>query len=387
MNERIQSFVASRKAQLFQQLEEVVNVNSHTGNLPGCLQMLDWFEGHFKESGLTEGGRVAGLEDRPHVILNNGVETGPRVLMVGHVDTVFPIDNPFQTYEERGETIHGPGVSDMKGGLLLAAATCAGLRELGLLDQLHISLFLSTDEETQSRTSKQLLLDHCATGFDMALIFEGGRKNGNLVYARKGVGRYLVTVEGKSAHAGISHKDGVNAIEGLASKVLAIQKLTDYDRGVTLNAGRTAGGVSRNTVAPTAWAEFDLRVEHAEDAPRVDAAIREICETEQLPGSRTLLEGGLGRPPWPENDGSHALAAHWVETAAALGMEIAGQPTGGGSDGNFTAAAGIPSLDALGPVGGNPHTPEEYIERTGMTDRLYLNLVALSRWINEGKSL
>lgn len=374
-------FAQRNEARLFQDLEHVVNINSHTGNIPGCQVMLDWFEAHFREMGLREGGQVAGSPERNHLILTNGVEEGPHILLVGHVDTVFPKEHFFQTFEQRGECFHGPGVSDMKGGLLVAAGALGALQESGMLSRARVTAFINSDEETQSLSSKHLLLELCGEGADIALVFEGGRANGNLVKSRKGVGRYFIHVTGKAAHAGMNHDKGINAIEDLAAKVLAIQGLTDYDRGITLNVGKMEGGVGRNTVAPEASAEFDLRILHPEDEGVVDDAVRNIALEPHVCGTQSRLEGGLGRPPWPENEGSEELASHFIQSASGLGQNVGAQPTGGGSDGNYTYKAGIPTLDALGPVGGNPHTPEEYIVASSLAERVALTAYGIAEWI------
>lgn len=376
------AYAEALESRLYSDLEHVVNINSHTGNIPGCQKVLDWFEAHFREQGLTEGGQIFSKGERNHLILNNGVETGPHILIVGHVDTVFPVDHPFQVFERRGECFHGPGVSDMKGGLLVAAGALGALKKLGWLHKARITAFLNSDEETQSKTSKDLLMELCETGPDIALVFEGGRANGNLVKSRKGVGRYFITVKGKAAHAGMNHEKGINAIEDLASKVVAIQQLTDYDRGVTLNVGKMEGGVGRNTVAPSATAEFDLRILDPADEMPIDEEVKRIATTPSVPGTESTVEGGVGRPPWPENPGSEGLASHFTGAATELGQVVGAQPTGGGSDGNFTHKAGIPTLDALGPVGGNPHTPEEYIVAKTLVDRVALTSFGIAKWID-----
>ncbi len=375
--EQIREFVEGREAQMWADLEALVNINSHSENPEGCQRVLEWFEAHFRANGLTEGGQVAGPGGRKHLILTNGVTEGPHILLVGHVDTVFPVDHPFQRFERRGEHFHGPGVSDMKGGLLVAATALGALQHIEALSKFRVTAFINSDEEVQSRTSKELLLELCATGIDVALVFEGGRSNGDLVKGRKGVGRYFLRVTGKGAHAGISHADGVNAIEDLSAKILGIQNLTDYSRGITLNVGKVSGGVSRNTVAPEANAEFDLRLIHPEDGDRIDAAVRKIATTPHLEGTETSVEGGVGRPPWPENPESESLASHFIGCAHRLGQDVGARKTGGGSDGNFTYSAGIPTIDALGPVGGNPHTPEEYIVASSMVERAILTATGM----------
>ena len=375
-------FAAHHGDTVLAQLREVVDVNSGTGNLPGVRAMLDWYERAFRDAGLTDGGPVEGLEGRPHVLLRGGGggEGAPRILLLGHVDTVYAPEHPFQRFEVRGERAHGPGVSDMKGGLLVAAWTVRALREVGALAGARITAFLNSDEEVQSPTSRGLLAELCrAERFDMALVFEGGRRTGALVRARKGVGKYVLVTTGRAAHSGMNPEAGINAIEELAAKIVPIQALTDHDAGLTLNVGTFHGGVGRNTVPPEARCEIDVRLWRPEDEVAVDAALRSIAAQVRLPGATTRIDGGVGRPAWPPNDASDRLAAHWAAAAQALGQTVDAETTGGGSDGNLTHAAGVPTLDALGPQGGNPHTPEEYIEIRSLGERIALHTVALGR--------
>lgn len=380
--ETLRTIVIAEAPQMVSNLEQICNINSHSANFDGNVEMLKWFKTHFSRSGLTEGGFVYGHKDRPHLVMHNrrdGVRQPPfKVLLVGHTDTVYPIDHPFQRVRFDGEFAHGPGVSDMKGGLLVAAAAVFALKQAGLLNNIEITAFINSDEEVQSPTSRHLLEELCRNGQDIALVFEGGRKNGNVVKARKGVGKYLLRVTGKPAHAGINPQDGVNAIVELSDKLLQINRLNDYKRGITLTVGLVRGGVSRNTVAPEAEAEIDLRVVDPEDGRRVDAEVRSIANTPMLPGATTTVVGGLGRPPWAENPGSESLLTHFIAAANLVGQSLAGEATGGGSDGNFTAALGIPTLDALGPQGGNPHTPDEYIRVASLAERALLVAVALA---------
>lgn len=302
--------------------------------------------------------------------------TGKRLFLGAHLDTVFE-DGSFRGFEAVDDIALGPGVVDCKGGVVVLTEILEALSASGHLDDFSVDVVLNGDEETGSYTSRDLI-ERVAQGSDYALIFEGARPSGAVVSWRRGNGLFTLRAHGTAAHAGVAHADGVNAVEALAHKVIAVQNLTDYDRGLTLNVGTIHGGTKRNIVPDFAEATIDIRYDHAEDGERTDARIRELCASSEVDGARIEVLGGLNRPPWPGEDPAiEGLAAHWLSVAKELGIEATAESTGGGSDGNWTAAMGIPTLDGLGPVGGKYHTVGEYVVRASLPERILLGTTAI----------
>jgi glutamate carboxypeptidase len=280
---------------------------------------------------------------------------GPsRVLLLGHHDTVWPLGSlathPFGVHDG---VLRGPGCVDMKAGLVLALHALA---ELGLPD--GVTLLVTSDEELGSPTSRELV-ERAAAGCAAALVLEAAAAGGALKTERKGVSRYLVRVHGRAAHAGLEPERGVNATVELAHQVLALTALADPGRGTTVTPTLAAAGASANTVPASAEVAVDVRVRDAAEQGRVDAAVRALRPV--LPGARLELTGGPNRPPMAAS-ASAALMLRAARVAGQLGLPVpAGAAVGGGSDGNFTAGIGTPTLDGLGAVGGGAHADDEHV--------------------------
>jgi glutamate carboxypeptidase len=280
---------------------------------------------------------------------------GPPLLLVGHTDTVWPEGTlaamPFRTDDGRA---YGPGTYDMKGCLvvLVEAIRLAAPRTRAL------RVFLTADEEMGSRKARPHLereAQDCAAG----LVVEPPGQSGNLKTARKGLGRFRLTITGRPAHAGTHREDGISAIEELAHQVLALQALNDDDRGVSVNVGVVRGGTTENVVAAEAQADIDVRIARHEDRERLEAALAALKP--HLEGAALEVSGGWTRPPLEPSAGGERLLAKACEHGRTLGLELEGESSGGGSDGNIVGAAGVPVLDGLGAEGGGAHAPDEHV--------------------------
>jgi glutamate carboxypeptidase len=295
-----------------------------------------------------------------------------------HMDTVYPLGTLAKMpFYEKGDKLFGPGVLDMKGGIVVSLAAIAALQQAGQLNRPVTALFTS-DEEIGSDTSRELI-ETLARQAALALVLESGLVDGAVKTWRKGVGNFIVKVQGRAAHAGGAHPDGRNAIEELAHQVLAIQKMTDYERGTTLNVGMIKGGTASNVVPETAEAVVDFRVLVPEETGRVVAAMQALRPV--LPDTSIEVSGGLNRPPMPEDEIMKATFARAREIAAsAIGLELKAGGSGGGSDGNFVAPLGIPILDGLGPCGEGLHSEREYIFTRTLPERARLLAALISEW-------
>lgn len=376
-------YLKGREPTFFDRLRDLVNINTGLDNPEGRLACLALAEQRWQLLGF-ECERVERPGPMVHMIGRRpgrarAGHRAPRVLLLGHIDTVFDKDTTFLSFAREGALAHGPGVGDMKGGIVVAQAAMAALAHVGRLDDFDLVVVHNADEEVQSPTSRDLI-EQAAVDRDLCLDFEVGRASGALVRSRAGVGRYFIGARGRSAHAGMSHADGANAVVALAEAVGRLSALTDYERGTTVNVGVFRGGLRRNVVPDEARCAVDLRIRDVAEGERVDAAIRDICATSTVPGTILSVEGGIGRPPWRRSAEGDELAAHFLAVADELEMAVGAEDTGGGSDANFVAALGVPCVDGLGPVGEFVHTERERIHLETLTRRALLVATALLRW-------
>lgn len=376
MNE-IVFFIDRKETAYLQRLARLVNCNSGIDNPAGRLQILADLQLHYEALGFaTE--RIDRGNGMVHLVARRAAHkaNAPKVLILGHVDTVYDSTSAFQRFGEDGDWLTGPGVGDMKGGLVVAQAAMEALHHVGHLGDFDWLCVHNGDEEVTSPTSRDLI-EQCAVGRDLCLDFEIGRKTGAVVRSRSGVGKFFITVRGKSAHSGMDHGQGVNAIVGLSHLIIALAALTDPAKGTTVNVGVVKGGTKRNVVPDEARCEVDVRVQTLDEGERVEAQVRELCSRPPIAGAAVECQGGIGRPPWQGNAACDRLIAHFGQVAAEHGFAFGSEDTGGGSDANFTAALGIASIDGLGPVGENPHTFQERIRRHSVAERAKLVALAL----------
>lgn len=369
-----------RENTYLERLRRLVDTNSGLDNPEGRLACLEQIERVYRGLGFTCE-RVERPGDMVHLIARRPAVTkgAPKVLILGHFDTVYDSTSSFVSYSQQGEWLCGPGVGDMKGGIVVAQAALDALAGSGRLDAFDWLCFHNADEEIQSPTSRDLI-ESLALGRDLCLDFEIGRKSGAVVRSRAGVGRFFISVHGKSAHAGMDPTAGVNAIVGAAKIVLALQDLAAPARGTTVNVGVIRGGTKRNIVPDICRIEVDVRVLDTKEGERVERAVRDLCAEPPVAGAKVECIGGIGRPPWQRTPQCDALIAHFQQVATEFGIALGAEDTGGGSDANFTAALGIPTIDGLGPVGEHPHTHDERIRRHSVVERAKLVALALLRW-------
>jgi glutamate carboxypeptidase len=284
---------------------------------------------------------------------------GPRrVLLIGHFDTVWDVGTleRMPLREEDGR-LHGPGIYDMKASIGVAAHALRASRHLHMAMPRVIALF-TTDEEIGSGTSRALI-EHEAREADAVLVLEPSLPGGAAKTHRKGCGEFTVTVRGVSAHAGIDPRKGASAIHELAHQIRALESLQDLERGISVNVGVIAGGTRGNVIAEHASAVVDVRVPTMADAARIESAVRALRPRNPLVTVEVC--GGVERPPLERTAGVRRLYEQARAAATALGRDLAEGGTGGGSDGNFTAALGVPTLDGLGPEGDGAHALHEHV--------------------------
>jgi glutamate carboxypeptidase len=304
---------------------------------------------------------VGPAEAGPHV---------PTILLLGHFDTVWPIGTlarmPVVHTDGR---LHGPGVFDMKAGIGLAMLATRALLETAAPVTHRIVMLWTTDEEVGSATSRAVIEDE-ARKSNAVFVLEPSLPGGAVKTARKGVGEYELHVHGIPAHAGIDPSKGASAIHELARQILRLEELHDLERGVSVTVGRVSGGTRTNVVAEDARAVIDVRATTGADAARLDAALRRLVPVD--PRTTLTISGGIDRPPLERSEQVIRLYQKARAVASELGLALGEGSTGGGSDGNFTAATGVSTLDGLGAVGDGAHALHEHVEVSLLPDRAAL---------------
>lgn len=360
-------------------LERLVNLDCGSHTPAGVNEVAGWTAAFLERLGATvtrhpdPDGR---LGDTVEAVFD-GEPGGPRAILLGHTDTVFPegtaAERPFAI---RDGIARGPGVTDMKSGLLtllygLEAAIAATAEAGGRLPFERLTVIANPDEEIGSPSSTPHV-ERVARACDVAFSLECARANGDIVSSRKGTGDYVLTVRGRAAHAGVEPEKGRSAILAAAHLVIALHGLTGRWPGVTCNVGVVEGGIRPNVVAERTVLEVDLRAVDRAAMEAADAAIRALAATPAVPDVTVDVE--LRHRHWPMEklERSGRLVELTQGLAAGLWFEVRDAATGGASDANTTAGLGVPSLDGLGPVGGMDHSPEEWLDVASIVPRTTL---------------
>jgi glutamate carboxypeptidase len=366
------AWLSGRRAAMETDIARLVEVNSYTENPAGGRQVATLLQQLLSMPGLDAtvhpGRRFA---DHLTFASRGDARRGGPVALVGHLDTVFP-PGSFEGYRVDGDRARGPGVLDMKGGLVVMAYALRALAETGSLDAVApVRMIVVSDEEVGSPEGESVLRP-ALEGASACLVFEAGRVGDAVITRRKGVGAMTATARGRAAHAGNAHHEGANAVWALARFIDAAQGLTRYDRGATVNVGRVSGGIGPNTVPEQAEAQLDLRFCVNEDGGALVDAIRRGAAdaAASVPGTAIDLQGGILRPPLERTEASGRLFEAYAACARAHGLGGAEAPlVGGGSDASTAGVMGVPAIDGLGPRGAGFHTRDEYIELASLVPK------------------
>ncbi|HEV2425987.1 MAG TPA: M20 family metallopeptidase [Terriglobia bacterium] len=345
-------------------LRRAVEIESPSGNREAIDSMAQFFAAEIESAGgsaqLLEHAQAGSAVRGDFPATEPGrsrKENGP-ILLLGHHDTVWEIGTlASMPFGVRAGRAYGPGIFDMKSGIVCGLWALRALKALGIPRSRAVRIFLNPDEEVASRAFRKRLeteAKQCAA----VLVLEPAAAGGALKTARKGVGDFRITVHGRSAHAGINPAAGVNAITELARIILRVTEIADPEHGVTLTPGLISGGTRSNVVPELAKAVIDARVPTMKDARRVESRIRALRPADRH--ARIEVEGGINRPPL-EHKRAQALFSRARELGLKMGLDLKEASTGGGSDGNFTAALGIPTLDGLGGAGDGAHARHEHV--------------------------
>jgi glutamate carboxypeptidase len=376
---KITDWLASQKEPMIDLLRDVVNIDSGSYDRAGVEAVGNRFIRFFSEHGL-----VTAVEEHAeyapaiHVKLDETLTNEKPVVLMGHRDTVFPKGEaqrrPFRIDNGRA---YGPGVADMKAGLVMNAFVLAAFKRLGGAPA-PVTGLITCDEEIASPSSRPII-ERVARQARCVLNAEPGRPSGNIVTSRKGGVFMSFEVFGKAAHSGGNFEKGISAIGELAHKVVALHGVTALERGVTVNVGVVKGGQSVNTTAPHAEGLIDLRYIKPGDRAKALETIQGIIDRATVPGTTAKLDIRGEFLPLTTSEVAADLFATYQAAAADAGLKVEGEFSGGCADSGFTAAVGCPTLCSTGPVGANAHTPEEYLELESMVPRAQALALAILR--------
>lgn len=369
--ERISRFLDEKYAAGIRLLEQLVNVDSPSKDKVLTDRAGQVILRYFDQAGITY--RLEENRDYGDFILATIRKGGPggKILLLGHRDTVFPAGTAsVRPFKIEGNRAYGPGVADMKGGLVIAILAAQALKETEI-EMGDIELLITADEEIGSPSSRPVI-ERRAREATAVFNLESGRPDGSVVTARRGSAHLTMQIEGVAAHSGLNIEEGISAIEELSHKIIALHRLTDLEQGITVNVGWIEGGVNTNVVAPHATGEIHLGFWTHNDFNQVYTKIKSIIERSYLPGTTSRLEGGISFLPMEKHEGVKKLYRIVQEAASILGIELSEQRTKGAADAGFPASLGVPTICGMGPVGGHYHSEKEYIELDTMIPRAKL---------------
>ncbi len=353
-----------RKDEIVSTIRELVEIESPSDNKSAANRMADFIANKFSQLGGEI--HLHPAEDfGNHLQIDfEGKSAAKPVLLLGHYDTVYPLDTlatmPCRIVGDIvGDKMTGPGVLDMKSGIALMLHALAALKQWYGEMPRPVTILLVSDEELGSASSRQITESLAKQAAAVLVIEPAHGPQGAVKTARKGVGEYLVKVTGKASHAGLDFQKGVNAILELARQIEKISGFTDLKRGLTVNVGVVSGGSRTNVVPAEAEAQVDVRIARLKDAAGIDKKMRSLHPFNRK--CKIEVTGGINRPPMERTAGVEALFRQASAIARELGWKLGEAAVGGGSDGNFTASLGIPTLDGLGGVGDGAHAPHEHI--------------------------
>lgn len=351
-------------------LEAVVTVNSYTKNKSGVDRVGVIFDSWLEELGFSVMHYRRELVGE-HRYYQSAHKEGKKVLLLGHLDTVFPPDT-FDKYREDDTWVYGPGVCDMKGGNVVAVEALRNLQQEGITIA-NIDMLLVSDEETGSDDSKFVTAE-LAEVYDYCLVFEAAGPNMEVVTARKGVGTFTIEIEGLAKHAGNHYADGVDANLEAAYKLQALVALTDLEKGTTVNVGKLEGGIGANTISPKAHLLFELRYKTSEERERVLKSIDLIVAKSYVEGTKSFLGGGIQRDVMQ----SSGVTQDFVDDIERItGVKLPTEERGGVSDANIVSSKGVVTLDGFGPFGDGDHTHHERALKSSFEERIDLTTTLL----------
>lgn len=388
-------WIATQADRMVRLTTEWAEINSHSENVEGLGHMLQALKREFRKLpgtlqelplppkvSVDPQGRTYTTPLGQALSLTKRASGCPSILLSGHMDTVYPKSSSFQKCTLRAPLLNGPGVADLKGGLVVLLLALEALERSPFAPQIGWEILINPDEEIGSPGSSPLLAER-ARYHEIGLVFEPGLPDGAFVHCRKGSANYLLLAKGRSAHIGRDFQSGRNAILFLLPLLQELARLTDPEAGIFLNVGLISGGEALNRVPECALAHFAVRASTAKQMTQVEKNIQDLLERHRPEEGTLTLMKTSSRPPKPFDRASEQLFLEVRRSAELLGLSMDWRETGGVCDGNTLAAAGLPTIDTLGPIGGSLHTEEEYVLLDSLVPRAKLAALILMQ-ISDG---
>jgi len=377
----IQSYLQSVETEMFALLKDIVTIQSSSHNKPGIDQTADTIAGVFNDLPVTTE-TIGQMLQGNHLLVRSLAQPDftKQVLLVGHMDTVFPKDTDFNWYREDEIQSYGPGVIDMKGGLVVGIYALKALNQLGLLDQIPLTFVFNSDEEIGSRSSIDLIQKE-ANASAFAFVLEAGGSDNQVVTGRKGNLTIELHVQGEAGHAAYATKHKSSAILALAHKIIEFEALNDFEKGISINVGKIDGGIGPNTIPEFANAQIDFRYVNPFDLRFLEEKVTKIAQTTAVPEAISRVDFISGRPPMQKSEDNRKLFEVAAGIAKQLGYTLHEEFRNGVSDANFIADLNVPVLDGLGPIGGRDHSRDEFMIKQSLPQRtLLLACTILESW-------
>ncbi|BBD08137.1 M20 family metallopeptidase [Desulfovibrio ferrophilus] len=379
---KIMEWLEQREPEMLSLLERIVRINSHTPNKAGVdavgAVMTEVMHDMDFDVEVHVQGEVGDNLVARNAAARSLAPDARQVLFCGHMDTVFPDDGSFDCFERSEKRVIGPGIVDMKGGLVVGIYALKALAETGLLEQMPVAFIFNSDEETGSYQSRDLVMDE-ARKSAFAMVFECAGLEGETTTGRKGKTTFKLKALGQAGHAGNLSGPKPTAILELAHKTVALEALNDPARDVSVNVGLVSGGLGPNTIAPSAEAVVECRYRNASDADGLIAAVTAMTTSPDVLGTTLEVEVIPGRPPMEQTAANRKLFDFVRETGTGLDVPVKEDFRGGVSDANYIAHVGCPVIDGMGPIGAGDHSPKEFMVIESLVQRAALTAVALER--------
>lgn len=363
-------------------LQEWAEINSHSDNISGLVKMMSALKPHFSKLGgqmievdlsrrsmVDTTGQIVDIPHGKALSIIKRSEAPIKVFFGGHMDTVYPSSHSFQKTERLSENkLRGPGVADMKGGLIVMLKALEAFEQHPLSTSIGWEILINPDEEVGSIGSESLLIESSKRN-SIGLIFEPSFPDGAIVSSRKGSTSLTIISHGKAAHAGRDYDKGRNAITALAHFVIQADLLNNKEKGITVNIGQISGGGPVNVVPDIAICRLNIRTVNTEDFIHIQSELQKLLENTRSDGIHLTLHIQHSRPPKLFDEKNKKLFELINQCAIQEGVELCLKPSGGACDGNILSAIGLPVIDSLGVIGGNIHTDEEYMQIDSLTAR------------------